>query len=70
MLNEVDKETLKYDILIKFCEEHNIKDIDAHYYLKLGYESVKDKIEDNIMEEFLDKFYLAMDEHFYQEYRE
>ncbi len=68
MLNEVDKESLKYDILIKFCEKHNITDIDSHYYIKLAYENLKDKVDNKTILDFLESTYLAMEEHFFTKY--
>ena len=65
-MNEVDKEYLKYDILIEFCEKHNIVDIDAHYYLKIAYENIKDEIDDISILDFLENIYLSLEEHFYE----
>lgn len=67
MLTEVDKEYLKYDKLIDFCQKHAITDIDTHYYLKLAYEHVKDKLDDDDILDFMDFMYNAFEEHFYKQ---
>ncbi len=65
MLSDIDKESLKYNFLIQFCEKYSIIDIDAHYYLKLAYEQLKDKMSEKEIENIFIYMYNAFDEHFY-----
>lgn len=70
MLSQIDKESLEYDSLIRFCEEHEITEIDAHYYLKLSYEKLKNKVPEKEINDILSYMYSAFDEHFYNFYKD
>lgn len=65
MLSDIDKESLEYNFLIQFCEEYSITDIDAHYYLKLAYEQLKDRIPEKEINNIFSYMHNAFDEHFY-----
>lgn len=70
MLSKEDEEYLEYDVLIQFCELYEITNHDAHYYLKLAYERIKNKVDRKEADFVLKMIWLAAQEEMEGEYIE